>query len=54
MLNKHQIEARREYLRDVRYVDMQLFEARRPGASNIEKDDLVHFPNEFVDFVKTY
>mgnify|MGYP006119697151 CR=1 FL=1 len=54
MLNKHQIEARREYLKDVRYVEMQLFEAKRPNASNIEKDDLVHFPNEFVDFLKTY
>lgn len=53
VLNKHQIELRRQYLKDIRFIDKQNTQLGKK-ASMIEFNDLLHFESEFISYIKDY
>jgi len=53
LLNKHQIENRREFLKDVRFIELSSnFYGQSLQKDNIEFNDLIHFEQDFVDSLR--
>ena len=47
--NMHQIEERRQYLKDIRFLENNV---NTPIGSQLDLNDLIHFKQDFIDYVK--